>query len=62
MKKERLFKIIKFILFIGMLVGSYVLSDKIVNYVSTLELELIKRVLNIVIVVIIVGIYIGNNK
>lgn len=57
MRKEKLFKMVKFITFIALLVGSYFLSDRIVEFVSTLELELIKRVLNITLVVILVGIY-----
>lgn len=61
MKKEKILKGIKFILFVGMLIGSYILSDRIVSYVSTLDIEMIKRILNISIVVIIVGFYFKKN-
>lgn len=61
MKKEKLLKGIKFILFMGMLIGSYILSDRIVSYVSTLDIEMIKRILNISLVVIIVGFYFKKN-
>ena len=61
MKKEKLLKGIKFILFMGMLIGSYILSDRIVSYVSTLDMEMIKRILNISLVVIIVGFYFKKN-
>lgn len=61
MKKEKLLKGIKFILFVGMLIGSYILSDRIVNYVSTLDIEMLKRILNISLVVIIVGFYFKKN-
>ena len=61
MKKEKLLKGIKFILFVGMLIGSYILSDRIVSYVSTLDIEMLKRILNISLVVIIVGIYFKKN-
>lgn len=60
-KKEKLLKGIKFILFVGMLIGSYILSDRIVSYVSTLDIEMLKRILNISLVVIIVGIYFKKN-
>lgn len=61
MKKEKILKGIKFMLFITMLIGSYILSDRIVNYVSTLDIEMLKRILNISLVVIIVGFYFKKN-
>lgn len=61
MKKEKILKGIKFILFVGMLIGSYILSDRIVSYVSTLDIEMLKRILNISLVVIIVGFYFKKN-
>ena len=61
MKKEKILKGIKFILFVGLLIGSYILSDRIVSYVSTLDIEMLKRILNISLVVIIVGFYFKKN-
>lgn len=49
--------IIRIILFLLSLILTYFASEYIVNYVSTLSLELVKRVLNIVLVLIITIIY-----
>lgn len=59
MKKNRkkIIKTIKLILFITALVFTYILSEKIVDYLLTLNVELLKRSLNIILAVIVVIFY-----
>lgn len=59
-KKElgnKLLKLVKFIILLVMIVASYILSDKIVDYLSTIDLIIIKRALNIILITIITAIY-----
>lgn len=53
-KTNKVKKYIKVILFITSLVLSYFATEYAVNYVATLSLELIKRVVNIILVIVIV--------
>lgn len=59
-KTNRAKKYIKIILFVTALVLSYFVTEYAVNYVATLSLELIKRVVNIILVIIIVIIALKN--
>lgn len=54
---EKIYKVVKLVLFISMLVLSYMATDKVVDYISTLDIVLIKRVVNIIIIVVFGCIY-----
>lgn len=60
LKTNKIKKYIKIILFVTALVLSYFVTEYAVNYVATLSLELIKRVVNIILVIIIVIIALKN--
>lgn len=55
--KIKIVKRIKLVLFISMLILTYFLSTKIVDFLLTVDVETLKRSLNIILVVIVVGIY-----
>ena len=55
--KTKMIKIVKLVVFIVMLVLSYLLSDKAVDYVLTINAEMLKRILNIILIVILMAIY-----
>ena len=55
--KENILKIIKLVMFVVMLVLSYLLSDKAVDYVLTINAEMLKRILNIIVIVVLMAIY-----
>ncbi len=55
--KIKIVKRIKLVLFISMLVLTYFLSTKIVDFLLTVDVETLKRSLNIILVVLVVGIY-----
>lgn len=54
-------KILKIVLFITMLVLSYIISDKLVDFISTLDILVVKRVLNLILVVVLVFLFNKNN-
>ena len=54
-------KILKIVLFITMLVLSYIVSDKLVDFISTLDILVAKRVLNLILVVVLVFLFNKNN-
>lgn len=54
-------KILKIVLFITMLVLSYIVSDKLVDFISTLDILVVKRVLNLILVVVLVFLFNKNN-
>lgn len=59
-KKVNIEKIIgnlKVILFINLLIATYFLSTKTVDYLLTLDVELLKRSLNIILVSLVVILY-----
>lgn len=55
--KRKIFKNIKIILFISMLILTYFLSTKTIDFLLTVDVETLKRSLNIILVVLVVGIY-----
>lgn len=55
--KKKIIKNIKLILFIMMLVLTYFVSTQTVDFLLTVNVETLKRALNIILVVIVVGIY-----
>ena len=55
--KTKMIKIVKLVIFIVMLILSYLLSDKVVDYVLTINAEMLKRILNIIIIVVLMAIY-----
>ena len=54
-------KILKIVLFITMLVLSYIVSDKLVDFILTLDILVVKRVLNLILVVVLVFLFNKNN-
>lgn len=52
-KGVKILKAIKFILFIAMLILSYFVSDRIVDYLLTIDVITLKRSLNLILVVIL---------
>lgn len=52
-KGVKILKVIKFILFIAMLILSYFVSDRIVDYLLTIDVITLKRSLNLILVVIL---------
>lgn len=50
-KKTKVLKLIKFILFTTMLISSYFVSDKVVDYLITIDTTVLKRALNLILVV-----------
>lgn len=55
--KKKIIKNIKSILFIMMLVLTYFVSTQTIDFLLTVNVETLKRALNIILVVIVVGIY-----
>ena len=55
--KIKIIKRIKLVLFITMLVLTYFLSTKTIDFLLTVDVETLKRSLNIILVVLVVGIY-----
>lgn len=55
--RKLIMKGIKSVLFIMMVVLTYFVSDKVVDYLLSLDAELLKRSLNIILVIITVFIY-----
>ena len=53
----KVLKVIKMIILLVMIVASYILSDKVVDYLMTIDLIIIKRALNIILITIIMAIY-----
>lgn len=53
----KVLKVIKIIILLVMIVASYILSDKVVDYLMTIDLIIIKRALNIILITIIMAVY-----
>lgn len=51
--KQKFVKFLKILMFIVAMILSYFVTEELVNYVSTLDIQLIKRIVNIIFVVII---------
>lgn len=52
-KKRKILKGIKFILFVTMLILSYFVSDRVVDFLLTIEVITLKRALNLILAVIL---------
>jgi hypothetical protein len=50
------------VLFVAMMVLTYVLSDKIVDYILSVDVIVLKRVLNLILATILVFISFKNKK
>ena len=53
----KVLKVIKMIILLVMIVASYILSDKVVDYLMAIDLIIIKRALNIILITIIMAVY-----
>lgn len=66
MKKMNLKKVVelgKKGLFLAMLILTYFVTDRVVEYISTLDIILIKRVVNLILIVLVTSFYFcGNSK
>lgn len=59
---KKILLIIKFILFITMIILTYFISDKFIDYITTLETEVLKRVLNLILAIAVSIIYMKGGK
>lgn len=62
MKKEKILSLIKLVLFIGMVVLTYFISDKFIDYVLTIDVQIVKRVVNMILILIVTAIYFKEKK
>ena len=53
----KVFNILKAIILVVMIIASYMLSDRIVDYLMTVDLIIIKRAVNIILITVIMAIY-----
>jgi hypothetical protein len=49
-------------LFIAMMILTYIVSDKVVDYILSVDVIILKRVLNLILATILVFISLKNNK
>lgn len=54
---EKIMRVAKILILIALLVLTYFISDKVVDYLFSLEIEIVKRGLNIILAAIIVLVY-----
>ncbi len=57
MSLAKVFNILKAIILVVMIIASYMLSDRIVDYLMTVDLIIIKRAVNIILITVIMAIY-----
>ncbi len=57
MSLTKVLNILKAIILVVMIIASYMLSDRIVDYLMTVDLIIIKRAVNIILITVIMAIY-----
>lgn len=62
MKKEKIISIIKLLLLSIMLVLLFFISDKFVDYLVTVDINVLKKVVYVILATIVVGIYTTEDK
>lgn len=62
MKKEKIVNIIKLLLLAVMLVLLFFISDRFVDYIVTVDIEVLKRAVYIILATTVVGIYTMEDK
>lgn len=62
MKKEKIINIIKLLLLAVMLVLLFFISDRFVDYIVTVDIEVLKRAVYIILATTVVGIYTMEDK
>lgn len=60
--KEKIIKYTKIILFITMIVLSFIASAKIADYILVLDKEIFTRAINVILVVVLVGAFCFDKK
>lgn len=60
--KEKILKYGKIILFVTMLVLSFIASERIADYILSLERNLFTRIINIILVTLLVGAFLIDKK
>lgn len=54
---QKFVKLVKLILFIAMLVFTFLVSDKIANFIINLGIERLTRIVNMILITVVTGIY-----
>lgn len=54
---QKFVKLVKLILFITMLVFTFLVSDKIANFIINLGIERLTRIVNMILITVVTGIY-----
>ena len=54
---QKFVKLVKLVLFITMLVFTFLVSDKIANFIINLGIERITRIVNMILITVVTGIY-----
>lgn len=60
--KEKIIKYTKIVLFISMLVLSFIASEKVASFILALDKNIFTRVINIILVVVLVFIFATEKK
>lgn len=54
---QKFVKLVKLVLFITMLVFTFLVSDKIANFIINLGIEKLTRIVNMILITVVTGIY-----
>lgn len=54
---QKFIKLVKLVLFITMLVFTFLVSDKIANFIINLGIERLTRIVNMILITVVTGIY-----
>ena len=54
---QKFVKLVKLVLFITMLVFTFLVSDKIANFIINLGIERLTRIVNMILITVLTGIY-----
>lgn len=54
---QKFVKLVKLVLFITMLVFTFLVSDKIANFIINLGIERLTRIVNMILITVVTGIY-----
>lgn len=54
---QKVGRIVKLVLFVSMLVFTFLVSDKIANFIINLGIEKLTRIVNMILITVVTGIY-----
>ena len=54
---QKFVKLVKLVLFITMLIFTFLVSDKIANFIINLGIERLTRIVNMILITVVTGIY-----